>query len=290
MLSLDRILLPVDFSGRCHGAAHYADALIRHFHSELTVLHVLPPPHYEFSAMEVGGPVLEELYRNRRQHAEQEMTGFVSEELAGYQVTSEIVEGDPAREIVEFAHQRKMDLIMMPTHGYGPFRRFILGSVTAKVLHDADCPVWTGVHLEETPKKANISLGTIAVALDLGPQTEKTLGWAGKLADELRSRLLLIHATPTLEGRTGEYFDPDWRKHLAAAAREGIEEIQRKVGIKAEVVIDSGDAATTVCELAEANKAELLIIGRGSAAGVFGRLRANAYTIIRQSKCPVVSV
>ena len=142
MFSLDRILLPIDFSGRCHGAAHYADALIRHFHSELTVLHVLPPPHYEFSAMEVGGPVLEELYRNRRQHAEEEVAGFIAGELQDYRVTSEILEGDPAREIVGFAHERKMDLIMMPTHGYGPFRRFILGSVTAKVLHDADCPVY----------------------------------------------------------------------------------------------------------------------------------------------------
>ena len=36
--------------------------------------------------------------------------------------------------------------------------------------------------------------------------------------------------------------------------------------------------------------ADLLVIGRGSAAGMFGRLRTNAYAIIRQSPCPVVSV
>ena len=51
--------------------------------------------------------------------------------------------------IVELAHESPdQTVILMPTHGYGPFRRFILGSNTAKVLHDADCPVWTGVHLE----------------------------------------------------------------------------------------------------------------------------------------------
>ena len=149
MLKLKNILMPVDFSGRCHGAAHYADALIRHFRSELTVLHVLPPPHYEFSAMEVGGPVLEELYRNRKEHAEEELKKFIAEELRGYSVSGEIMEGDPTHKIIEFSHDSASGLIMMPTHGYGPFRRFILGSVTAKVLHDADCPVWTGVHMEE---------------------------------------------------------------------------------------------------------------------------------------------
>jgi len=45
-----------------------------------------------------------------------------------------------------------------------------------------------------------------------------------------------------------------------------------------------------VCELAKRLPAELLVIGRGSAAGVFGRLRTNAYAIIRESPCAVVSV
>jgi nucleotide-binding universal stress UspA family protein len=42
-------------------------------------------------------------------------------------------------------------LIILPTHGYGPFRRFLLGSATAKVLRDADCPVLIGAHMEHAP-------------------------------------------------------------------------------------------------------------------------------------------
>ena len=49
----------------------------------------------------------------------------------------------------KWAKANQIDLIMMPTHGYGRFRALLLGSVTAKVLHDADCPVWTAVHREE---------------------------------------------------------------------------------------------------------------------------------------------
>jgi nucleotide-binding universal stress UspA family protein len=55
-------------------------------------------------------------------------------------------------------------------------------------------------------------------------------------------------------------------------------------------VVEGGDAPHVVCGAAESRQADLLVIGRGSAAGMFGRLRTSAYAIIRQSPCPVVSV
>ncbi len=66
MPSLAKILLPVDFSGRCRGGARYVEALGARFGSEITLLHVLPPPHYEFSALEVGGSVLDRTVRGPR--------------------------------------------------------------------------------------------------------------------------------------------------------------------------------------------------------------------------------
>lgn len=178
----------------------------------------------------------------------------------------------------------------MPTHGYGPFRRFILGSVTAKVLHDADCPVWTGVHLEEAPPAPAISITHVLAALDLGPQSSKVLEWASWLAQAFQARLSVIHATPSIEGRAGEYFDPQWREHLAEEARKEIARLQQQASSHAEVLIEPGDAPRVVAEAAEKVKASVLVIGRGSATGIFGRLRTNAYAIIRQSPCPVASV
>ena len=58
----------------------------------------------------------------------------------------------------------------------------------------------------------------------------------------------------------------------------------------AEIAVEGGDPPRVICQVAAANHADLLVIGRGSAAGLFGRLRTNAYAIIRQSPCPVVSV
>lgn len=160
MRSLARILLPVDFSERSLGAARYARLLAEHFHSELTLLHVLAPPAYEFGALEISGSMLSELYVCRTVQVESELKTALADELAGLEVRRVVLEGDPARKIVEFAHNEQMGLIVMPTHGYGQFRRFILGSITAKVLHDADCPVWTGVHLEEAAPARRWRSGT----------------------------------------------------------------------------------------------------------------------------------
>ena len=290
MPALARVLLPVDFSSRCAGAARYAEVLAARFGSEITVLHVLPPPHYEFSALEVGGSVLNELFATRTAQTAQELETYLAEEFAGLKVNRVLLEGDPARKIVAYAHDNGFDLILMPTHGYGPFRRFILGSVAAKVLHDADCPVWTGVHMEEVPPAGALSLASVVVAVDLGEQSLKALQWAAWFAGACGARLSIVHATPSLEGRSGEYFDPEWRKHLAAHAGGEINKLQQLAGTRAEVLIDSGDAPMVVCSGASRLRADVLVIARGSAAGIFGRMRTNAYAIIRQSSCPVVSV
>jgi len=290
MFSIQRILAPVDFSQRSIGAARYAEALAERFGADVILLHVLPPPHYEFSSMEVGGSVLTELFEARTAQVKAELDAFARRELPRLEAQRVLLEGDPARRIVEYAHNEKVDLIVMPTHGYGPFRRFILGSVTAKILHDADCPVWTGVHLEEAPEVEQIGFRTVLAAVDLGPQSERALAWAAAFASAVGARLVLCHVTLSIEGRAGEYFDPDWRDHLAAEAMAEIKKLLEKVPAQPEIIIESGDPPRTVCSLAQQVGADVLVIGRGSAAGVFGRLRTNAYSIIRQSPCPVVSV
>lgn len=290
MFSLSKILLPVDFSQRAVGAARYAEALADQYSAQITMLHVIPPPHYEFASMEAGSTALAELYLNRKAVIEEESRTFLTTELPGFTPQRVLLEGDPAREIVKMAQDDGFSLILMPTHGYGSFRRFVLGSVAAKVLHDADCPVWTGVHLEEAPPVEAIKFRTVVVAVDLGPQSEKTLTWAAQFAESAKARLVIAHATPSLEGRTGEYFDPDWRLYLSKQAQEHVAELQQKAGTNAEVVIEAGDAPHVVEAAAKTYDADIVVIGRGSASGVFGRLRANAYSIIRQSPCPVVSV
>jgi nucleotide-binding universal stress UspA family protein len=289
MGSLSRILLPVDFSERSVAAAHYARSLAEHFGSELLLLHVLTPPQYEFGALQIGGSMLEELYRGRARQAASELDAFLAAEMAGANVERSVVEGDPAEKIVEVARRRSVDIIMMPTHGFGPYRRFILGSNTAKVLHDADCPVWTCAHIEQVSGAAAVPSRAILCAVDLGSESAKTLAWAAALAREFGVRLTLFHATAG-DADIGDDSEVNWRIDVREAAEQELLRLQRSAHAEGDVLIEAGEPAKAICAAAARIQADALVIGRGSAAGLFGRLRTNAYAIIRQAPCPVVSV
>src|SRR5262245_5405553 len=141
MPAISRVLLPVDFSPRGVGAARYAAALADHFKAELTVLHALetfrwaPASGWEYSA--VFQVEAELAFQEQRKH---ELESYCKDEFAGVKVKRIMLSGNPAEVIVQQALADGSDLIVMPTRGCGRFRRFLLGSVTSKVLHDAVCP------------------------------------------------------------------------------------------------------------------------------------------------------
>jgi nucleotide-binding universal stress UspA family protein len=292
MFPIAKILLPVDFSERASHAVRFAVPVAEHFHSEIVLLHVLPP-YYEFGSVELGSAILSDLIVERRRSATKLVQEFLSAELRHLPVQRLLLEGDPAHEIVECARREQAGLIMLPTHGYGPFRRMLLGSVTAKVLHDADCPVWTTAHVE-APAPDPVALKHILCAVDLKAGSTHALEWSARLAAEFAARLTLVHSVVELDPRLeGYHFSPEWRKFLVENAETEIAAIQKKAGTEAKVILAMGPAAEMICQEARKTQADLLVIGRGSdkgIAGVMGRLTSDAYAIIRQSPCPVVSV
>lgn len=294
MHPFSRILLPVDFSERSSGAARYARSLAARFHSEVVLLHVLTPAQVAAGAMDVGGSMMAELYRTRSVQVEAEFDRLVAGQLEGLKVRRMSVEGDPATKIVEIARHEAAGIIIMPTHGYGPFRRFLMGSNTAKVLHDAGCPVWTGVHLDQAPAEG-IAFRQILCAADLGEESAKSLCWASRMARELGAGLTVVHATGAVPEADNAEEAPDaseasWQHGIHQSAETELRNLLDSVHAEASVIVEGGDPAKVICAAAERTGADLLVIGRGSAAGVFGHLRANAFAIIRMSPCPVVSV
>ncbi|MBI3666949.1 MAG: universal stress protein [Acidobacteria bacterium] len=294
MLSLAKILVPVDFSDRSLAAARNAISLARHFHSEILLLHVVPPLHYEISAIEGGAQFVSsrELSADIADRAWGDLNSFLSSEFDCIPAQRILLEGNPALKIVSMAHAENASLIVMSTRGYGPFRRFLLGSVTAKVLHDAECPVWTGAHLSEAPAMDAVPLRRVACAVDLGPHSRVTLCWGARMAAEFGAELILVHANtlPEVTGHGGQFFAPEWRAAVLERATEEIAQLQQSLGTQAEIYVESGDVAKVVRQAAERFGADLLVVGRSAASGLAGRLRTNAYAIIRESPCPVVSV
>jgi nucleotide-binding universal stress UspA family protein len=205
-------------------------------------------------------------------------------------VTNVVEMGDPAAVIAEYAENENISLIMMPTHGYGAFRRALLGSVTAKVLHDATVPVWTAAHAPEPSHRAHPQPRHIVCAINLKPQSRHTLEFAIELAAETSASIELIHVAP--EGEV-EPLQTESRIHelLVETARTKLVKIQEEAGAAdVETVLAGGSVADMVRDLAIRKRADLVVIGRGCTHHGLGRLRATSYAILREAPCPVLSV
>ncbi len=322
MLTIQRILLPVDFPNASLRVIHQAATLAHHFHSEIVMLHVataqkhaarVPKDGPEFA----GSDVFAEIVR------EAEKTGdrSLGPELEGLAIRRVLGKGDPARAIVQAAQVEQANLIMMPSHG-ATFNQFLLGSVTAKVLDRTECPVWTGAHVEEpegppTPSNPQFMFGGVAMrdkqmtqangqevkqqpgqefairsvlcAVDLGPRGAEAVSWAAQMAAEFGARLTLAYVTSSVEfwGPGGSYVDQKWKEALVGDASQRIAKLQQDIGTKADVLIGSGDAPEFLSQAAKQTKADLLVT---ACYPYGGNLRIHGYAIICAVPIPVLSV
>jgi nucleotide-binding universal stress UspA family protein len=288
MLNIKRIFLPVDFPNASLRVVHQAAILAHHFHSEIVMLHVVTARSHAAGVpeddAEIGGwDMLAEITRE----AEKNLDESLGLELDGLAIRRALVKGDPAQAILRAAQVEKADLIMMSSHGY-TFDQFLLGSVTAKVLHGTECPVWTGAHVEESPAQ-QFAIRNVLCAVDFGPRSHKTVSWAAQMATELGARLALAHVTASVElwGPGGSYVNPQLKEALVGDASQHFAELQRDLGIKADVFIGSGDVPKVLSQAAKQTKADLLVI---ECYPYSGNLRIHGYAIICAVPIPVLSV
>ena len=271
-VSISKILVPVDFSRRAEGAVRSAHRLASHFHAELILLHVVEPIHVDYAMVEPFGNPLQELAQANRSKKQAQLDEFALHDLEGVKVTRTIADGDAAIQIVECARVKDTDLIVMPTQGHGRLHGLLIGSVTAKVLDESECPVLTGTHLEQEGDLADWHVRSILCAVDLGPRSDSVLGWGAALAKEFQAAVTVLHVAS----------DPDAMGQLQKA--------MEAVGIQAKALVTEGDPHKVVAATAADLQADLVIIGRGTATSTLGRLRAQAFGIIREAPCPVLSV
>lgn len=269
VLKVKNLLVPVDYSPRCLVAAECVRVLATRSDVEVTVLHVTD--------------------ERAQQRADEDVIRAFSDRLTGFDIAFSEMAGNPAQRIIEHARSYGTDLIVMPTRGHGTLRRFLLGSVTDKVLRSVDCPVWTGALTNKPAFGKGLRITTVACGIDLGPRSANVLQWASELADSFDAHLTVIHASAQLVPVTGIVHDLDWRIRVAQVLRAELSELITKVGIKAEIRLAAGEPAEAIAIAAERVGAGVLVIGR-SPKGLVGRLRPNAFGIIRQSSCAVVSV
>ena len=290
-LSIQKILVPVVFADTSRRVVHQAAWLARRFHAEVILLHVVTPLSYPAGVLERGHDITaRDLHAHIVQRAQKDLDQTLGPDLDGISVTRVLLRGDPANEIVKTARERNVDLIVMSTHGYGAFYRFLLGSVTAKVLHESDCPVWTGAHLEEAQAR-EFSIRHVLCSVDLSPHNRHTASLAAEMAAAVNATLTLVHITVGAEiwGPGGSHIDPAWKKQIVGFAAAEIAKLQLDVGTKAEVIIDSGNVPELLNRAAAQTKADVLVIGHIPGRSHIGD-NGNGYGIIRESNIPVLSV
>jgi nucleotide-binding universal stress UspA family protein len=107
---------------------------------------VLPPREATLLSGDMVWPVvipeLEKVYESERQAAQARLDALVSTfASAGKRATARLETGDPAHRLLEVAEEREADLIVVGSQGLSAIDRFLLGSVSEKVLRYAECSV-----------------------------------------------------------------------------------------------------------------------------------------------------
>jgi nucleotide-binding universal stress UspA family protein len=107
--------------------------------------------------------------------------------------------------------------------------------------------------------------------------------WAGEFSKDMGATLRLVHVIPGMEGVPSRQMDREFEEEMRKKAWQTIERLQESAGIKMPMCVVVGNVAETVRDEARRHEADLVVIGRGTLQGTFGRLRTYYYEIIWQS-------
>lgn len=135
------ILLPTDFSDESLHAMSYAVDLARLFNAKLYILHVI----YDIekaSNLHIPHQSITELYNDLKTHAQKNLESFGIDMREDLKDTETVVlRGIPYEEIIKFAKEKNIDLIIVGTLPKSGVERFFVGSTTQRVIRNAPCPV-----------------------------------------------------------------------------------------------------------------------------------------------------
>jgi nucleotide-binding universal stress UspA family protein len=306
MMQIQRILCPIDFSDCSRRALDHAVALAKWYEATLTVFHVRAPvPISAYAtvasmipASQVGGG------RETLNDVRAAMQTFASiDDSTRVPLAFEIGEGDAAREIVAVAKAADTDLIVLGTHGRSGFERFVLGSVTEKVLRKAGCPVLTvPPRLTEAASSASVTFKRILCAIDFSECSMRGLEYATSLAQEANAQLTVLYVVEPLPSVPADYESAvaglkPLREYVAAAAEEGRELLRLAIPddvrsyCQVETVERIGKPYREILQLATERASDLIVIGvhgRGVVDLMF--FGSTAQHVVRQAHCPVLTL
>ena len=146
MIPFKKIVCPTDFSDPSYEGVKVANEIAVHFSAEVILVNVIPPmTYYPPPAPSIAqGFDVTKYQKEMIPHAKKSLSAVAGELISKEIKTREVVlEGNPAESIVALAESKNADAIVIATHGFTGWRRFIFGSVAEKVVRIAPCSVLT---------------------------------------------------------------------------------------------------------------------------------------------------
>ena len=287
-----RMLVPLDGSELSEVVFPYAKELAGRLGLDVILLHVHSPEEGKTSP----------LYRAYIEHKaeiikrqSQEVQGKVGIEPGGkvLEVRGELVAGYPAEEILRYADERDIDLILMATHGRSGIRRWVMGSVADKVLRASNVPVWLvrteipeGIVYDKWPKR------TMLVPLDGSELAETILPHVEALAKQRGAELVDVVLLRVCEsGAALGYYPPSARfetptgavhvmpqeyargeaakyKILAEQYLAGIEQRLKGAGLRVRAEVRAGEPAEEIVDYANTNPFNLIVMSTHARSGL----------------------
>jgi len=260
----NRMLVTLDGSELSEAVLPYAVKLTSRLVKEAVLLHVHHPRDVETIP----------LHQTYIESKAEEIVEQAAAEHKGKapKVSADLVKGHPATEILRYAEENKIDFILMATHSRSGFGRWVMGSVTGKVLQASKMPVWlVRAGLPEGSKQDMWPEGTTLVPLDGSKLAEAVLYHVEALAslqDGKPSKVTLFGVCEPLV-ESGYYIpDPIMKPEGMKKYLTDVSKRLEGVGISAQIEIRKGKAADNIIDYANENPFNLIVMSTHGRSGL----------------------
>jgi nucleotide-binding universal stress UspA family protein len=295
-----KILVPLDGSKLAERALHSAITLAQHAGGEVILLSIPVLKHLFVVDGAAYGMLLpnDSLVNSRKELTE--YLEAVKEKLPynDFALHTRVVDGDEASVIVETAVTENVDLIIMSTHGYSGLTRWMLGSVTEKVLRSTPCPVMA--------VRSGAPIANILITLDGSELAEHSLSPGlemARLVDGKATLLRVEHGLGPHISTFGQFHQPipetlanedDFTRQLYQAAKVYLQNLvdkHKRTGLSIEKAVIFAPAANGILDFAEDQAIDLIVMtthGRtGLAHWVYGSVTEK---VMRGAHCAVLII
>jgi len=293
MITLRRILCPVDFSDFSRRAVDHAVAIAKWYEARLTVLHVF----VNLPTMDLPPIELTDVERERLVTKVRAFVGQVPPDLPIDFLVREAA--DVRREILGQIDTLNADLLVIGSHGRGGFEKLLLGSVTEKVLRKASCPVMVvPPGAPDADQAGPVYFKRVLCPVDFSGDSLSALTHAVSIAQEADARLTVMHVIevpPELREHNPIGSDVDIDQLHAASVAVSLERLRELVPLSArgyctvETVAREGAAYRQILKVAAEQRSDLIVMGvHGRSAMDLFLFGSNTARVIRAATCPVM--